>query len=78
MKKLFLVVLLTLSITLRGCQTKASTLTVMFAPTKNAEQISEGTAPMAAILKEQLNNRGYNISEVKLVDGDIYEAVGEA
>lgn len=78
MKKLFLIVLLTISITLSGCQTKASTLTVMFAPTKNAEQISEGTAPMAAILKEQLNNRGYNISDVKLVVGDSYEAVGEA
>lgn len=62
-----------------GCSNhNQQVLNVMFAPTKNADSILSGTKPMAEILKTQLNNRGYNFSQVNLTVGESYEVVGEA
>ncbi len=54
------------------------TLDIMFAPSKNPEDITKGVEPLKAILTNELTNRGYNIEAINLSVGDSYEVVGEA
>jgi phosphonate transport system substrate-binding protein len=83
MKKLIaLLSVLVLSISLFvGCgSSKAANdeLIVYFVPSRNPDEIKEATAPLSAMLKDELAKLGYEFENVKIEVGTSFEAVGEA
>ena len=53
-------------------------LSVYFVPSRDPETIITQTAPLKALLKDQLAKEGWNVGEVEIAVGTNYEAVGEA
>lgn len=80
MKKLLLAVTLLISVfTLAACggNEKIDTLTVLFVPSRDAQEILDTTAPLAELLKVELAELGFEVDEVVISVGNSYEAVGE-
>lgn len=53
-------------------------LVVYFVPSRDAAEILTATAPLAELLKTELNSMGYNFTEITIAVGSTYEAVGES
>jgi len=80
MKKLFaFATLLVALFSLAACggSRDIDTLTVLFVPSRDAQEILDTTAPLAALLKAELAELGFNVNEVVIQVGSSYEAVGE-
>ena len=80
MKKLLLALLMVAGLfTLAACggNDKIDTLTVLFVPSRDAQEILDTTAPLAELLKAELLELGFEIGEVVIQVGSSYEAVGE-
>lgn len=61
-----------------GCSQKSQTLKICFSPYMEPESIMTNTAPMAEMIKAQMENHGFKLDKVELSVGTSYEAVGEA
>ena len=81
MKKLFLALLMVAGLfTLAACGDRTEnidTLTVLFVPSRDAQEILDTTAPLAELLKAELALLGFEVGEVIIQVGSSYEAVGE-
>jgi phosphonate transport system substrate-binding protein len=80
LKKLLLAVTLLISVfTLAACggDNNIDTLTVLFVPSRDAQEILDTTAPLAELLKAELAELGFEVDEVIIQVGSSYEAVGE-
>jgi len=80
MKKLFaLATLLVALFSLAACggSRDIDTLTVLFVPSRDAQTILDTTAPLAELLKAELEELGFTVGEVIIQVGSSYEAVGE-
>lgn len=80
MKKLFaFATLLVALFSLAACggSRDIDTLTVLFVPSRDAQEILDTTAPLAELLKAELAELGFNVNEVVIQVGSSYEAVGE-
>ena len=53
-------------------------LNIAFVPSKDPEQIISVTDPLKDILKQELNNQGYDVENVNISVGTSFDAVGEA
>jgi len=83
MKKLLaLLSVLVLSMSLFvGCGSNSASnneLVVYFVPSRNPEEIKEATAPLSEMLKNELDELGYDFEKVKIEVGTSFEAVGES
>ena len=82
MKKL--TALLLTIVLLLGCASamadniKMDVLTFQFVPSKDADVIITGTKNLPELIKAEMANLGYDISEVQISVGTSYEATGEA
>lgn len=64
-----------------GCGSKTSAndeLVVYFVPSRDPAEIKEATAPLSAMLKDELAKLGYEYKNVKIEVGTSFEAVGES
>jgi phosphonate transport system substrate-binding protein len=80
MKKIFaFATLLVALFSLAACggSNDIDTLTVLFVPSRDAQEILDTTAPLAELLKAELAELGFNVNEVIIQVGSSYEAVGE-
>lgn len=80
MKKLFaFATLLVALFSLAACggSDDIDTLTVLFVPSRDAQYILDTTAPLAELLKAELEELGFSVNEVVIEVGSSYEAVGE-
>lgn len=80
MKKLFaFATLLVALFSLAACggSKDIDTLTVLFVPSRDAQEILDTTAPLAELLKAELAALGFNVNNVVIQVGSSYEAVGE-
>jgi phosphonate transport system substrate-binding protein len=87
MKKFIIfAIALVLSLTLSACGEKEAeerdysdhTLTVYFVPSRPAEEILEMTAPLEAMLLQELKDAGYDLAGVDILVSSSYEAAGVA
>ena len=56
---------------------KIETLKVAFVPSREPQEIITATEPLKQMLKDELANQGYEVSDVEITVGTTYEAVGE-
>lgn len=61
-----------------GGPVEVERLTIAFSPYADSEAITTATAPLEALLREKLLERGYNVKSVRMSVGTSYTAVGEA
>ena len=80
MKKLLLFVVLFVSIfALSACgEGEKTELNVVFVPSRDAVDILEVTAPLAAQLKAQLSAQGFDFEEINITVSANYAAAAEA
>lgn len=57
---------------------KIDDLKISFIPSKNPDDITTATKPLANILKSELKKEGYTVDKISMSVGTNYEAVGEA
>lgn len=81
MKKILVLMFIALfAFGLTACEKKPverQSLSVFFVPSRDAAQILEYVAPLAAMLKAELLELGYDIETIDVQVGTSYEAVGE-
>jgi len=53
-------------------------LSVVFVPSRDPDEITVATAPLAGLLKDELLNHGYHVENVDITVGTNYETVGES
>ena len=86
MKKLLQIAMMVcIMLGVSSCGSKANkdpktidTLSIIFVPSKNPDDINNASEPLKQIVKESLTNQGFNINQVNVTVGDNYEAAGEA
>lgn len=61
-----------------GGPVQVEQLTIAFSPYADSETITAATAPLEALLREKLLERGYDVKSVRMSVGTSYTAVGEA
>ncbi|MGL5978917.1 MAG: phosphate/phosphite/phosphonate ABC transporter substrate-binding protein [Erysipelotrichaceae bacterium] len=77
---LFAAMMLSVSM-LAGCGSSDKAieeLVVYFVPSRTPEEIKEATAPLSAMLKEELAKQGFEFENIKIEVGTSFEAVGES
>ncbi|SFR69715.1 phosphate/phosphite/phosphonate ABC transporter substrate-binding protein [Anaeromicropila populeti] len=84
MRKWTVVFILLLCVTaFTGCKSdkedkSIEKLSVYFVPSREPEEIITATEPLKDLLKQQLEDQGFEIGQVEISVGTSYEAVGEA
>lgn len=86
MKKLLQIAMMVcIMLGVSSCGSKANkdpktidTLSIIFVPSKNPDDINNASEPLKQIVKDSLTNQGFNINQVNVTVGDNYEAAGEA